>query len=265
MFSRFFSSLGSNNFVRKLVSKMNLSPKTLSRLSALAKPRKSNATLIREMHSQIEDLNFKLNLLMDYYIDPASARRAQGKRALEQANMLNLICELDRVCKKLGMPYWLDFGTLLGAKRHAGFVPWDEDADCGMLYDDLIGKVDLIEREIAPEFEFKLRRAGSEVTCARLKNKDRSFESHLDIFAYLDLGDKLKIKLNSFKIEYMSDAVPKEVMLPTSRIFFEGKELPAPNDVDFYLRGRYGNYHLLPKKAHVYLENWDAREKFFKG
>lgn len=264
MFSRIFSSLGSNAFVRKLVSKMNLSPKTLSRLSDLAKPRKSSATLIREMHTQIEDLNFKLNLIMDYYIDPASAKKAQGRRALEQENMRNLICELDRICKKLELPYWLDFGTLLGAKRHAGFVPWDDDADCGMLYKDLADKIDLIKREVSPQFEFIVCTADGKVTCAKIKNKDKSFKSHLDVFAYEDLGDKLRAMLTSFKIPNINDIVPKQLILPTSKILFEGRELSAPNDVDFYLRGRYGNYHLLPKKAHVYLENWDARENFFK-
>lgn len=264
MFSRIFNSLGSNAFVRKLVSKLNLSPKTLSKLMALAKPRKSKAAMIREMHSQIGDLNFKINLLMDYYFDPAKAMKAQGRRALEQANMLDLICELDRICKKLEVPYWLDFGTLLGAQRHAGFVPWDDDADCGMLYDDMAAKIDLIKQEISPRFEFSVRTADVKITCGRIINKDKSFESHLDVFAYEDLGDKMRAMLTSFKIPNINDIVPKKLILPTSKILFEGKELSAPADVDFYLRGRYGNYHLLPKKAHVYLENWDVREKFFK-
>ena len=264
MFSRFFNYLGSNALVRKLVSKMNLGPKTLSKLATLAKPRKSKAAMIGEMHSQIEDLNFKMNLLMDYYIDPASARKASGRRALEQANMLSLICEFDRVCKKLGVQYWLDFGTLLGAKRHAGFVPWDEDADCGMLYGELEKNLENFKAETSPEFEFCAHKRNGELIYAGLNSKDRSFESYLDIYAYLDLGDRLKLKLNSFKVAYMNYEIPKSIILPTSEILFEGKQLSAPADVDSYLRGRYGNYHVLPKRAHTYLHNWDAREKFFE-
>lgn len=52
-------------------------------------------------------------------------------RRVQRINLI-LLKELDRVCKKYQLKYYLICGTLLGAIRHKSFVPWDDDADIAM-------------------------------------------------------------------------------------------------------------------------------------
>lgn len=90
----------------------------------------------------------KLKKTSPYYyykknkLDITTLPPAEGQtRDIQLAN-LALLEELDYVCKQNGLKYWLDFGTLLGAVRHKGFIPWDDDIDIGMLRDDYAKIID---------------------------------------------------------------------------------------------------------------------------
>lgn len=53
-----------------------------------------------------------------------------------QLRMLELLIFLDKICTENNLKYWIDSGTLLGAARHGGFIPWDDDTDVCMPRED---------------------------------------------------------------------------------------------------------------------------------
>ena len=49
---------------------------------------------------------------------------------------MEVLAAFIEICEKHDLPYFLNGGTAIGAVRHQGFIPWDDDMDVGMLRDD---------------------------------------------------------------------------------------------------------------------------------
>ena len=60
---------------------------------------------------------------------------------------LEMLKVFDRVCRKHGVPYFVSWGTALGAVRHKGFIPWDDDIDVCMLRKDFDALLKIPEEE----------------------------------------------------------------------------------------------------------------------
>lgn len=70
-------------------------------------------------------------LVARYNPEGSPLRRAQQR-------MVEMLVFLDKICKEHNLRYWLDSGTLLGACRHGGFIPWDDDTDVCMPREDAL-------------------------------------------------------------------------------------------------------------------------------
>lgn len=61
---------------------------------------------------------------------------AHGNLRLLQQGGAKLLQVIDNICRKNNLKYWMHYGSLLGAVRHGGFVPWDDDIDICMMRED---------------------------------------------------------------------------------------------------------------------------------
>ena len=132
-----------------------------------------------------------------------------------QLDELELLCEVDRICRKRGINYRIVAGTLLGAVRHGGFIPWDDDADVAFLREEYEQFRSACETELdTSKFYFqdhrttpgyrwgygKLRRKGTEFV--RLNQEHMSYEQgiFIDIFPYDNVPDNMLLRrLHCFK------------------------------------------------------------------
>lgn len=53
-----------------------------------------------------------------------------------QGSQLGILSYIDKICKENNIKYFIHYGSMLGAVRHKGFIPWDDDIDIGMYRED---------------------------------------------------------------------------------------------------------------------------------
>lgn len=95
-----------------------------------------------------KEINAIISSFLNCFCDITSIKIKDGKLSYLNNGNTELIRIVDEICRKYNLRYWLEYGTLLGAMRHQGPVPWDYDADIAMPRSDFDKLRDVIELEL---------------------------------------------------------------------------------------------------------------------
>lgn len=241
---------------------------------------------------------------------------------------LEILDKFVQICEEHELTYFLAYGTLLGAIRHRGFIPWDDDVDVGMPREDYERFITICKKRQPEGYFLQESRTYAKywhIFAKFRKNNTQKIESNppppypnehrginIDIFPYdtalsnyfiLKIQDFLLKKIRFLLFEkrgyksdgskflvllkqliakiipfngfhgfaraimtfspeksdsitswgsaegYKKETFPRDVILPTVRAEFEGRQFAIPNDSNFYLEQIYGDYMQPPPVA----------------
>lgn len=188
--------------------------------------------------------------------------KATGLLREVQLLELEMLRDFKSVCEKHNLRYFVDFGSLLGAIRHKGFIPWDDDIDITMPYEDYAKFLKIAQEEMGeqyfiqttetdPEFHFsyaKVKRNGTTMMDKTAKGWHVHHGVWLDIFPIIEINGGFELKLKTAIVEFYRLLVCDEFF----KIYPEG------------FRKQYGNFglkviklvHKFPKKVRTRFATW---------
>ena len=139
----------------------------------------------------------------------------------------DILKEVVRICEKHNLTYYLDYGTLLGAVRHKGFIPWDNDIDMEMPIRDYWKFLKIAPKEISKDFFVQtyesdhcynqlwtqVRANNTTSMPVKYQNWNIHWGMHLDIFPLASLHEgKIGKKLQSKGLELCNILINKEYL-----------------------------------------------------
>lgn len=149
-----------------------------------------------------------------------------------QLTQLEILDEIVRICENNDIHYYLVGGTLLGAIRHKGFIPWDDDLDIAMPRKDYVKFCNLCKTQLSSKYMLhsaetdddywlifaKVRKKGTVINEGNIKHLDVEKGIYVDIFPFDD-APKEKKSIRTKIIKTLSNTIcfKKGVILPYTK------------------------------------------------
>ena len=158
----------------------------------------------------------------------------------KQKLLIELLEEFDNFTRRYKTPFWLEYGTLLGAYRHGCIIPWDDDIDLGMIEQDLaiLPKNFETDRWVWKINPYRATDSDNSVA-ARLIDKNTG--TFIDVFSYRKISPDHWIDSCNIK------SIENDMIFPLKNLEFNGKTYNVPNRTREILILYYNDIS-IPKK-----------------
>ena len=117
---------------------------------------------------------------------------------------VEMLHDFAQVCEKYKLPYFAVYGTAIGAVRHAGFIPWDDDIDVGMLRVDYDKFMEIFSKEMSDKYNLLTPQIDGRYSCTvtHIQRKNTKFVS--------EVTQNLKCEQCIFMDIFPFDYVPRD-------------------------------------------------------
>lgn len=185
-----------------------------------------------------------------------------------QEKELILLKELKRICEKYNITYYLAYGTLIGAVRHKGFIPWDDDIDVCMNYTDYLRFEQACKKDLKKEFFLQTRDTDSNAGLSYNKLRLNNSTMIVDYMADRDMNHGISIDI--YPIYNISDSAIGRKMQNISAAFYmllEAGQTPKNHGklmqiistvVLFFVRGKFRT--CLKNFCHSYMAKYEKKK-----
>jgi lipopolysaccharide cholinephosphotransferase len=208
---------------------------------------------------------------------PDDRRNNQGEDALRQAQLvlLRMLKIVDHICVKHNIQYWLDWGTLLGAVRHEGFIPWDDDLDIAMTRENYNKFLEVAKEELPKDLFIQNldTTVYASNTWTQIKDKKSVIvlEEGEQYYQglYLDIFPLDKYSKNPFKRNFVEKLLKRlyvfayAVNAPLKKPYFKGINIPK-NIIKLLMKAIFFVFAVFDRKV-IYDMNIRYRDRIIKG
>lgn len=152
-------------------------------------------------------------------------------------HLYDILTDVTKVLEENDLEYFISFGTLLGAVRHGGLIPWDTDVDILIAEEKKREILDLLKDRFK-DYSYEVVEDRDEGIIGSLLRVNFSKHNtlHIDLFTYHDRGESI---LFGYEREFS-----KKDIYPLKKIKFYDREVYAPKEIEQHLTSIYGKDHM---------------------